>query len=60
MKTLRQILKAAKARCSKSFLLKNKNPGQNFDPAPSYWALVPIRPQESIVSKKANRTSNMK
>lgn len=53
MKTLfHQILKAAKARVKKPALPSGRtNPAHKLNPAPSYWLLQPVQPQELMRSK---------
>ena len=54
MKTfLKQIANTAKAWCQKfGFSKSQKDKAGKFNPAPSYWALVPVRPQEYLPSGK--------
>jgi hypothetical protein len=47
-----QILLGAKARCPRpAFFDRNKKSGTGqFNPAPSYWALIPVKPQSQKAS----------
>ena len=53
MKTLfQQVLKAAKARVKKSALPAGRtNPAYKLNPAPAYWLLQPVHPQEIMRAK---------
>lgn len=53
MKTvLQQIIKAAKARVHKNARPQSRqNPAYKLNPAPAYWLLQPVHPQEIISSK---------
>ena len=54
MKTFfQQIVLGAKARCPKPafFNQDKKNGAGQFNPAPSYWALIPVKPQSQVASK---------
>lgn len=57
MKTLfRPILKAARAKVKKLLVPQGrKNPAYKFNPAPSYWALVPVKPQDVYKAKLQGR-----
>lgn len=55
MKTFfQQILRGVKARIPKTgvFSRGGKNTQGNFNPAPSYWALIPVKPNNFLSSKK--------
>lgn len=61
MKTvLQKILKAAKARVQRDVRPQSRqNPAYKLNPAPAYWLLQPVHPQE-IVSQKNVKMHNRK
>ena len=49
----RRIVKGIWSQYAKLRLAqKQESRGAKFNPAPSYWALVPVRPEELMLSKK--------
>ena len=60
MKTvLQQIIKAAKARVQKNVRPQSRqNPAYKLNPAPAYWLLQPVQPQEIVSSKNVKNYYN--
>jgi hypothetical protein len=54
---MKRILKAVPARTGKQLFRQNE--GQNkstaFQPAPSYWALIPVRVEASVPPERIKR-----
>ena len=52
--TMQQLLKAAKVRSRKPALFNNnaRNKSTAFNPAPSYWAMIPVRIEAIFHSKR--------
>ena len=47
-----QIVKAVKARVNKSVMPQSrKNPAFKLNPAPAYWLLSPVHPNEIVKGK---------
>ena len=51
---MQQLLKAAKVRSRKPALFNNnaRNKSTAFNPAPSYWAMIPVRIEAIFHSKR--------
>jgi hypothetical protein len=53
MKTFfNHLLKVVQARTQKNIVYQNsKNPAHKLNPAPSYWLLVPVHPNDAARAK---------